>query len=119
MLGNRRVLIVAGNVEVGQPLIEVVELVHGRVMGPAANAEEAVQLLTSPSPDAVVIDHGSAGPGVMGLLDRLLASGTPVVICADPSLLPQFRGEHPTLSVLSAPVRPMRIVGEIAVLLRL
>lgn len=119
MLSSRRVLIVSGDVGVGQLLIEAVELMNGRIVGPAVSAAEAMPLLASANPDVVVIDYGSAGPGGLPLLDQLLKSGRPVVICAEPGLLPEFRGEHPTVSVLSTPVRPMRIVGEIAVLLRL
>jgi chemotaxis response regulator CheB len=119
MLSNKRVLIVSGDVVGGQALIEAVELVKGRVVGPAVNAAEAMPLLVSARPDVVVIDYGSAGSVVMTLLTQLLTSGTPVVICAEPGLLPEFRGDHPTLAVLSTPVRPMRVVGRIAMLLRL
>ncbi len=119
MLSNRRVLIVAGDVAVGQPLVEAVEALNGRIVGPVVTASEAAPLLAAARPDVVVVDHGSAGPGATTLLDGLLKSGTPVVICAEPGLLPEYRGGHPTLSVLPTPVRPMRVVGEIAVLLRL
>jgi chemotaxis response regulator CheB len=119
MLGSKRVLVVSGDAEGGRHLVEAIELVGGRIVGRSVDGAEALPLVVRTRPDAVVVDFAGGGPGMLALLDELLASGTPVVICAEPGHLPEFRGRHPTVSVLPVPVRPMRVVGEIAVLLRL
>lgn len=117
MLDGSRVLIACGDGEAGLHIASAFALVQARVIGPVLVGEQALAEIDHLRPDALVVEPTGNGPGLIPLLERALREGIPTVICAEPGLLPEFRGRHPFLSVLQSPCRPLRLVGEVAVLL--
>lgn len=117
MLQGNRVLIAYPDRESGQEVASAFLMMGAEVVGPVPTGALAMAELDRMPPDVVLVEPGGPDADLIPLLERVLRDGIPTVVCADPGLLPEFRGRHPTLSVLSAPCRPLRVVGEVAVLL--
>lgn len=119
MLDGRRVLVVAHDEESGRAIAESLMLVRADIAGPytATGTSEVIADPDLRGLSAAVIEMSRVDDGVSALLARLTAERIPLVICAPPGLLPEFRGQHPAISVLPLPTLPLRILGEVAVLI--
>jgi hypothetical protein len=119
MLDGRRVLVVAHEEASGRAIAESLMLVKADIAGPytVAGTPEAIADPDLRGLSAAVIEMSRVDEGVSALLARLTAERIPLVICAPPTLLPEFRGQHPAISVLPLPTLPLRILSEVAVLI--
>lgn len=117
MLQGNRVLLACPDRDLGQEVASAFIMMGAMVVGPVPTGAQAIAEIDRLAPDAVVVEPGRADSDLLPLLERVLRDGIPTVVCAEPGLLPEFRGRHPTLSVLSSPCRPLRVLGEVAVLL--
>jgi CheY-like chemotaxis protein len=81
-----------------------------RVLGPAATVEEAMQLLESERPDAVVLDLNLAGETSTPVADALAERGIPYVIATGygASGLP---AGHQSAMVLAKPYDPSELTA--------
>jgi hypothetical protein len=119
MLSGKRVMVVSPDERAGSGLAASLALLNASVTGPLRDGGAALAALAAAWPDAVVVDYGRDARGLLMLLDHLADVGTPTVLCVDPGLAPPMRSRASFVSVLLQPVPPMRVVGEVAVLLDL
>ncbi len=119
MLSGKTIMVVSPDERAGSGLAASLALLNASVAGPLRDGAEALASLAAARPDAVVIDYARGERALLTLLEHLAGTGTPTVLCVDPGLAPPFRTRGLPVSVLLQPVPPMRVVGEVAVLLDL
>lgn len=114
MLAGRRVLVVEDEPLVAESISEVLTEAEGVPVGPATSVSEARRLIKSdPSLDAALLDVNLSDGPVTPVLEALNARGIPTVIYTGSAVPEDVRHRHPDLIVLSKPVLPARLIGEL------
>ena len=114
MLSGYHVLIVEDEAVVAQDLSDTIREAEGVVVGPCSGAREARALLKGdPRVDAAVLDVNVSDGAITPILEALRARRIPTLIYTGGALPEDVRRRHPDLTVLSKPVRPVRLIAEL------
>lgn len=116
MLNGRRVLIVEDEALIALELTDIVENVHGRVVGPFRSNRDALLRLDQETVDAALLDLNLADGEVTPLAERLIAAGVPVLVCTAGVLPRAMRMMWPDLPIHRKPISAERLVATLAAL---
>ena len=118
MLANCPVLLVEDDPYVALDLCSTIEEFDGRVVGPTRDAGEALELLTSESVGAAIVDwHLSDGNSSRVAL-LLCERNIPFVIHSTGNLSPADQDRHSDVPVLIKPLQPRTVLARLIVEIR-
>jgi DNA-binding NtrC family response regulator len=99
---------------VAEHIVHVLTEAEAEVVGPFASVLEARQLVRNGVfVNAALLDLNLRDGSVTPLLESLAARGIPTLVYTGAGLPDVIRRRHPQLIVLTKPVPPARLVGEI------
>jgi DNA-binding response OmpR family regulator len=114
MLSGLRVLIVEDEPVLSDDLSEIVTAAEGVVVGPVATVKDARALIKDRVVfDVAILDVNLTDGVVTPVLEALRARGVPVLVYTGGAVPEDVRRRHPSLVLLTKPVRPARLTGEI------
>lgn len=102
VMTGRRVLLVEDSWLIAQGYKTVLEMSGVQVIGPAANIEDAEELLLAHVPDLAIVDIDLDGVMTYGLIETLIARDIPVVVISGNAVRPSVAARVDL--VLSKPV---------------
>jgi DNA-binding NtrC family response regulator len=114
MLAGCRVLVVEDEALIALGISAMLTDAEGVPVGPACSVREARQLIKDAAVlDAAVLDVSLADGAVTPVLEALSARGIPTVVYTGGVVPEDVCQRHPDLIVLSKPVLPARLIGEL------
>jgi len=119
MLNGCRVLVVEDEDLVVELLKDILLEADALIVGPAANVSAARQLIRDGVEiDVAVLDLNLGDGSVTPVLEALAGRGIPMIVYTGGNLPDALRHRHPNLRVLTKPVSPARLLGELRSVLR-
>ncbi|WP_432769929.1 MAG: response regulator [Sphingopyxis sp.] len=104
MFKHQAILIVEDEPFVALELLEAVERMGGRPVGPVATVAEALVLIETMAIDAAILDVQLANRDITPVALRLIAMGKPLIFQTGTGLPPSLREAADNLPVLRKPV---------------
>jgi CheY-like chemotaxis protein len=113
LLSGLRVLVVEDDPVTAIDISDMIERADGEVLGPVKSIKEAGRVAKSEAFDVALLDANLSDGEVTPVLEQLHARKIPMLVYSGASLPPRTAERHPDLRVLTKPVLPAKLLGEI------
>ena len=113
MLDGARVLVAEDQAYIALDLALAIEDVGGRVVGPAASAAEALELLAVTDVDAAILDVDLADGDCSAIVETLASRRIPTIVQTGLELPPALASRFPDLIVQDKPCTAFRLVAQL------
>lgn len=117
MLNHSAILIAEDEPFIALDLALAIEDAGGEVIGPAASAKEALDLLKTHPVAAAILDVNLLDGNVSTVVEYLMARGVPLILQSGIGIPPDLAARFPDLTVHIKPTMAARMVAEIEILL--
>lgn len=118
MLKHQTILIVEDDPFVALDLLEAVERMGGRPVGPVATVAAALALIETMAIDSAILDVQLADRDITPVALRLIAMGKPLVFQTGTGLPPSLREAGGDLPILSKPVAADTVLSHLSAEMR-
>lgn len=118
MLKQQAIFIAEDEPFIALDLAFAVEDADGRVVGPAASVEEALELLEKWPVDGAILDVNLIDRDITPVVALLAERGVPIILHTGVGLPPELSARFPHLTVHIKPCTPTRLIDELARMLR-
>lgn len=117
MLYGHAILVVEDQAIIAMAMAAAIRKANGHVVGPAASAKVALDLIGKNNISAAVLDVTLADGTVAPVVERLVELGVPIVIQSGVGLPSDLASRFPDLIVLIKPTTSVTVVNELAKLI--
>lgn len=113
MLNQQAIFIAEDEPYIALDLVFAIEDADGRVVGPAASVEEALDLLAGHTVAGAILDVNLTDGDIMPVVVALVERGVPVILQTGVGLPPELVTRFPGLKVHIKPCAPATLIGEL------
>lgn len=118
MLKQQAIFIAEDEPFIALDLAFAVEDADGRVVGPVASVEEALELLESSPVDGAILDVNLIDRDITPVVALLAERGVPIILQTGVGLPPELSARFPHLTVYIKPCASARLIEELSRMLR-
>lgn len=118
LLNQVSVLIVEDEPFIALDLAEAVKEARGKVIGPAGSAREALALIDQNLVQAGILDVNLSDGDITSVVELLIEGGAPVIFYSGLALPAALRERYPSAPAYKKPTPPLRLLNELAALMR-